>query len=335
MQSEPNKIQEHLTHHHHDHQSVSSDPKVFRNEFGIKAIQISFIGLFITAVLQLIVVILTGSVALLADTIHNFADAGTSIPLWIAFHFSKKKSTERFTYGYGRLEDFAGLIILFVILGSAIGAGYVSMIRFVQLKVPQHLWAVVAASFIGFAGNEAVAQYRIRTGKKIGSAALVADGQHARIDGLTSLAVIFAVIGVKFGYALTDPIIALLISVGIFRILIQASREVILRMLDAVDPGLVDEIRQEAKGIPKVEEVTEVRMRWIGHWLHAEINIAVDSRLSVEEAHGIALETRHELLHKLSFLSDCIIHVDPITLSGEEHHVVKAHSHDDFDSHSH
>lgn len=321
--------------HHHDHQAIASNVKLLRNELGIKAVKISFIGLLVTALLQLIVVVLTGSVALLADTIHNFADAGTSIPLWIAFHFSKKKATERFSYGYGRLEDFAGLIIILVILASAVGAVYVSVIRLFEPIVPEHLWAIVGASFIGFTGNEAVAQYRIRIGKQIGSVALIADGQHARIDGVTSLTVLFAAVGAKLGYALADPVIALLISVAIFRILIHSAREVMLRMLDAVDPKLIVEAREVAARIPAVHEVTQVRMRWVGHWLHAEINIAVDSNLTVEMAHQIALETRHQLLHKLLYLSDCIIHVDPLGLSGEQHHIVTIHSHDDLDSHSH
>jgi cation diffusion facilitator family transporter len=320
-------IHGHPPDHHHDHGSILLDPAVLKTERGMDAVKLSFIGLIITATLQLAIVLISNSVALLADTIHNFADASTSIPLWIAFHFSRKKPNEKYTYGYGRLEDFAGLLIIGAILVTAIVTTYLGLQRLIDPRQPRFLWTVIAASLAGFLGNELVAQYRIRVGKEIGSAALIADGNHARVDGLTSLAVIVAVLGTWFGYPISDSLVALVIVILILRILMQSARPVIARMLDAIDPHMVEEIRETLRNLSKIQEVTQVRMRWIGHWLHAEINVSVASDLTVKQAHEIAMEARHNLLHSTSYLSDCIIHVDPVSSSGEEHHKLKAHSH--------
>jgi cation diffusion facilitator family transporter len=170
----------------------------------------------ITALLQVGVVLISGSVALLADTIHNFGDAATAIPLGIAFLFARRRPTKRFTFGYGRVEDLAGVTIVLLILFSAIVAAYESINRFFHPQDISHLWAVAIASAIGFIGNEAVAIFRIRVGRRIGSAALIADGQHARIDGWPSLAVLVGVLGVWFGYPMADPIVGLIITIAIF-----------------------------------------------------------------------------------------------------------------------
>ncbi len=172
------------------------DPSVFTTQRGIWAIKWSFFGLLVTAFFQAIIVFLSGSVALLADTIHNIGDAATAVPLWIAFTLARRKPSNRFTYGYGRVEDLAGVAIVLTILFSAIIAGYESINRFFHPQPVTYLWAVIIASVIGFFGNETVAQFRIKVGKEIGSAALIADGHHARIDGLTSLAVLLGAVGV-------------------------------------------------------------------------------------------------------------------------------------------
>jgi len=215
-------VNEHDYRDSHDHAAHSHahgviDPSVFFSQRGIWAVQWSFLGLLATALLQVAVVLLSGSAALLGDTIHNFGDAGTAIPLWIAFMFARLKPNTRFTYGYGRVEDLAGVVIMLAILLSAIYAGYVSISRFFHPQTVEYLGAVIAAAVIGFVGNEAVALFRMRVGKEIGSAALVADAYHARADGLTSLAVLLGAIGVWLGFALADPIVGLVISVFILR----------------------------------------------------------------------------------------------------------------------
>lgn len=319
----------------HIHAHGAIDPSVLTTQRGIWAIKWSFLGLLATALFQVVIVLFSGSVALLADTIHNFGDAATAIPLWIAFTLARRKPSKRFTYGYGRVEDLAGVAIVLTILFSAIVAGYESIDRLFHPRTVEYLWAVIAASVIGFLGNEAVAMFRIKVGKEIGSAALVADGYHARIDGLTSLAVLFGAVGVWLGYPLADPIVGLLITAAIFRIVWESGKAVFTRMLDGVDPEVIDEIKHAVHHTPRVQAATEVRVRWLGHRLHAELNIAVSPELSVEEGHEIANEVRHQLLHHLHYLSNATIHVDPVNASGEEHHRIVEHVHGDLPAHSH
>jgi cation diffusion facilitator family transporter len=321
--------------HSHGHAHGIVDPSIATSGRGLWAIKWSFIGLAVTALLQLVVVLFSGSVALLADTIHNLGDAATAIPLGIAFWFARKKPSARFTFGYGRVEDLAGVAIVVTILASAIVAGYESIQRLLQPQEISHLWAVVGASIIGFLGNEGVAIFRIRVGREISSAALIADGYHARVDGWTSLAVLFGAIGVWLGYPLADPIIGLLITAAIFGIVIQSAKLIFTRMLDGAEPQVIDEIRRVAGHVPQVTEVTEVRARWLGHRLHAELNIAVHPELTIAQAHAIAAEVRHQLLHHLSYLSLVVIHVDPADQSGEAHHHIAAHVHDGLPVHSH
>jgi cation diffusion facilitator family transporter len=328
--------------HHHDHPDGGHghvhgivDPAIFTTERGIWALKWSFLGLLITAVLQLIIVALSSSVALLADTIHNFGDAVTAIPLWIAFSLVKWPPTRKFTYGYGRAEDLAGVLIVVIILFSAVVAGYEAFQRLLNPQSVQYLGAVMVAAIIGFLGNEAVALFRIKVGKEIGSAALVADGYHARVDGLTSLAVLVGAIGVWLGYPIADPLIGFLITLAILRIVWQSGEAIFNRLLDGVDPEVVKQIEDTLGHLPGVQRVGEVRVRWLGHRLHAEANIAVDSTLSVAAGHAIATTARHELLHQLKYLSNAIIHVDPADASGETHHRIAEHTHDGLPGHTH
>ena len=319
----------------HSHTHGAIDPTTFTTQRGIYAVKWSLLGLLATALFQAVIVLLSGSVALLADTIHNFGDAATAIPLWIAFRLARLKPNRRFTYGYGRVEDLADVVIVLTILFSAILAGYQSIDRLLDPQTVEYLWAVIIASIIGFLGNEAVALFRIKVGKEINSAALVADGYHARVDGLTSLAVLFGAVGVWLGYPLADPIVGLLITAAIFRIVWEAGKAVFTRLLDGVDPEVIDEIKHAVNHTQGVSDITEVRVRWLGHRLHAELNIAVSPELSVEKGHEIAKEVQHQLLHHLSYLSNATIHIDPMNASGERHHRIAEHVHGDFPSHSH
>jgi cation diffusion facilitator family transporter len=321
--------------HAHGHSHGIVDPSITTSERGLWAIKWSFVGLAGSAVLQLFVVLLSGSVALLADTIHNFGDAATAIPLAVAFWFARRKPSARFTFGYGRIEDLAGVAIVLTILASAIISGYASIQRLLHPQDISHLWAVVAASIVGFLGNEAVAILRIRVGREINSVALIADGYHARVDGWTSLAVLFGAVGVWLGYPLADPIVGLLITAAIFGIVLQSGKSIFIRMLDGADPRVIGEIRHTAEHVAQVTEVTEVRARWLGHRLHAELNIAVDPEMTVAQAHAVAAEVRHQLLHHLDYLSLVVIHVDPADRSGEAYHRIREHAHDGLPVHSH
>jgi cation diffusion facilitator family transporter len=327
--------EEHHDHGEHGHTHGAVDPTIATSERGIWAVKWSFIGLLATALLQLAVVLLSGSVALLSDTIHNFGDAATAIPLGIAFALTRLGSSRRFTFGYGRVEDLAGVIVVLIILFSAVVAGYQAVERLIDPQPIGMLWAVAMAALVGFAGNETVAVFRIRVGRQIGSAALVADGYHARTDGWTSLAVLAGALGVWLGYPLADPIVGLLIAAAILVIVWQSGKAVFTRLLDGVEPEAVEEIRHAACEVEGVEAISEVRARWLGQRLHAEVNVAVDPELSVAEGHAIAREVNHRLLHQLGYLSGAVIHVDPVQEAGEEHHRIASHSHDGLPTHSH
>ena len=264
------------------------DPSIATTERGIWAVKWSFVILAVTTALQLVIVTISGSVALLADTIHNFGDAGTAIPLWIAFVLARRKPTPTFTYGYGRAEDLAGIVIVLIILFSAIVAGWQAIDRLIHPQPIAQLGWVAVAGIVGFIGNEAVAVFRIGVGREIQSAALIADGYHARTDGLTSLAVVLGAIGVWLGYPLADPIVGLLITVAIFGIVWQSARAVLTRMLDGVEPGITEEIRHAAEHVPNIEQVLDIKTRWLGHRLHADVAIAVSAR----PVHGISRRDR-------------------------------------------
>ena len=311
--------------HGHSHGEANVDEAMESSERGIWALKVSLAGLGLTAIFQLVVVFISGSVALLADTIHNFSDALTAIPLWIAFVLGRRAASRSYTYGYGRAEDIAGVVILLMILFSAGLAGYESYTKLVNPQPLENVGWVIAAAIVGFMGNEAVAIFRIRVGKEIGSAALIADGQHARVDGLTSLAVLFGAIGSMLGFPLADPIVGMLITVAILFIVRDTAITMWRRQMDAVEPEIVESIERAAASVAGVMEVHSVRVRWLGHRLQAELHIVVDEDLPTRESHRIAEEVRHALAHTQPRLATITVHVDPCGHSGEDTHKVVAH----------
>jgi cation diffusion facilitator family transporter len=278
---------------------------------GRRALLLSLAVLAITATLQAIVFVVSASVALLGDTLHNFADALTALPLLVAFALGRRPPTKRYTYGFGRAEDLAGLFVVVLIAASSALAAYEAILRLLHPHDVHHLWAVALAAIVGFAGNEFVAQYRIRVGRQIGSAALVADGLHARTDGFTSLAVLIGAAGVAVGWRWADPVVGLVITVAILGVLRSAVGQVGARLMDAVDPGLVDQAIATLEAIDEVEDVRELRIRWIGHTLRAEADVAVSETLSVGEAHDIAHHAEAHLLANVRRLTAATIHVSP------------------------
>lgn len=310
----------------HSHDPADSiDEALTSDRRGIRALKLSLLALGVTAALQLVVVFISSSVALLADTVHNFSDALTSIPLWVAFVIGSRAATRRYTFGYRRAEDLAGLFVLFMIALSALIAGWESVDRLMDPRPMSNIPAVIAAGVIGFAGNELVALYRIRVGRDIGSAALVADGYHARTDGLTSLAVVVGAIGVAAGYPLADPLVGLLITAVILVVLKQATSQMLGRLMDAVEPELVDQVEEVARAVGGVEAVGPIRLRWVGHALEASLTITVDSELTVAAGHHVAEDVRHALLHQVRRLDTVLIHVDPSSRDGQDHHAELRH----------
>lgn len=296
--------------HGHD-VSDSVDDALESSQIGIRAVKISLITLGITAAFQVVILMISGSIALAADTIHNFSDALTAIPLWIAFVLGRRAATKRYTYGYGRAEDLAGLFVIMMIALSAIIAGYEAIRRLANPVAIDHVGWVIAAGVVGFIGNEFVALYRIRVGRQIGSAALVADGLHARTDGFTSLAVVLGALAVGLGYPLADPVVGLLITVAILAVLRTAVRDVFRRLLDGVDPELVDTAETALANEPGVVGVRSVRMRWIGHRLHADAELDIAPESSLNEAHLLAHNAEHTLTHAVPKLSTALIHAYP------------------------
>lgn len=296
----------------HSHDAADSvDDTLESTAAGIRTVKISLLVLGLTALIQIVIVVMSGSVALAADTIHNFADALTAVPLWIAFALGAKPATRRYTYGFGRVEDLAGSFVVAMITMSAIIAGYEAIARLIHPQQIEHIGWVALAGLVGFIGNEWVALYRIRVGHRIGSAALIADGLHARTDGFTSLAVLCSAGGVALGFPLADPIVGLLITAAILAVLRTAARDVFRRLLDGVDPAMVDAAEQALAARPGVQAVRSVRMRWIGHRLHADAELDVDPALDLAQAHRIAHDAEHELTHTVPKLTTALIHAYP------------------------
>lgn len=296
----------------HSHDAADSvDDTLESTAAGIRTVKISLLVLGLTALIQIVIVVMSGSVALAADTIHNFADALTAVPLWIAFALGAKPATRRYTYGFGRVEDLAGSFVVAMITMSAIIAGYEAIARLIHPQQIEHVGWVALAGLVGFIGNEWVALYRIRVGHRIGSAALIADGLHARTDGFTSLAVLCSAGGVALGFPLADPIVGLLITAAILAVLRTAARDVFRRLLDGVDPAMVDAAEQALAARPGVQAVRSVRMRWIGHRLHADAELDVDPALDLAQAHRIAHDAEHELTHTVPKLTTALIHAYP------------------------
>jgi cation diffusion facilitator family transporter len=292
---------------------------------GIRTIKISVAVLLATAIAQMMVLAFSDSVALLSDTVHNFSNALTAVPLGVAFWLGRRQATKRHTYGYGRAEDLAGIVIVLMILGSAAFAGVEAVDRLLNPRELSNVGWVAAAGVIGFAGNEFVALYRIRVGRRIGSAALVADGLHARTDGLTSLAVFAAALGTLAGFDAADPIAALLISVAILLVLGQAVRHIWPRLMDVVDPQVVTRIEDVVLAVDGVEEVDALRARWIGHRLDAHVDLQLSAALSLVQAHEVCEEVRHRLLHEVQGLGDVAIHASPRATDDINPHETTAH----------
>jgi cation diffusion facilitator family transporter len=313
-----------FTRHRHD-AAGSIDSALESSERGIRALWVSIVGLGATALIQLVVALASGSVALLNDTFHNFADAFTALPLWLAFSLGRRRPTDRYPYGYGRAEDLAGGAVVAMIALSAVIAAWEAIDRLLNPSGVRYLWAVIVASIVGFAGNELVARYRISVGRAIGSAALVADGLHARTDGLSSLGVLAGALGVAAGFDRADAIAGLAIAALILSVLREAAGDVLARLMDAVDPALVEQARTVLTGVDGVQDVGDLRIRWIGHRLHAEAEITVDGDLPLSAAHGITEEARHSLLHDIPRLTSAIIHADPCGHDGVDPHADLKH----------
>ncbi|HEY5085777.1 MAG TPA: cation diffusion facilitator family transporter [Gemmatimonadaceae bacterium] len=308
--------------HDHDHSHGVVDPSIATSERGLWAVKWSGVLLLTVSFVELAVVAMSRSTALLADMIHNFGDFATVIPLWIAFALMRRQPGRKFSFGYGRVEDLAGVLVVAVLFTNALIAGYEAISRMFHPQLITHLGVVAIASIVSFAGNETVAILRINVGHEIGSAALIADGHHARVDGWTALAVLFGALGVYLGFPLADPIVGLVITVAIFGIVWTSAKTIFTRILDGVEPETLDQLRATALEVTGVADITDLRARWMGHQLYAEASIVVASSLSVGEAHVIASAVEHQLVRHVAHVTGAVIHVCPADNAGAEFHAV-------------
>lgn len=298
----------------HSHNATDAvDTAAQASAAGLRAAWVGLAGMTATAVLQLGIVAISGSIALLADTVHNLGHAVTTIPLLIAFKLRRRAPTSRYPYGFRRAEDVCGLVIAAVIAASAVLIVVESVEALVEPRELANLGWVLAAGVVGALGNEAVAVYRIRVGRRIGSAALVSEGYHARADGLTSLVVVVGVIGVWLGFPRADAVVGLLVAAAVLWILVQTSRTIFRRLMDGVDDGTVEAIEHIAAGVEGVRGVGRARARWTGHRLEADVHIRVDATATVAEGHHLAEQVHHALLHGIRHLGYATVHVDPAT----------------------
>lgn len=295
----------HSHEHHHEYDLAKNSKE------GIKALKISFLGLMITAVFQFFIVLYTGSVALLADTVHNFSDALTAIPLWIAYRLNLKQKSKKYPYGYGRAEDLAGLFIILMIALSAVVVFWESIRRLYNPVEIDHLGILALSGFIGFVGNEIVAKYRIGVGKRIGSEALVADGMHARTDGLTSLAVIVGAFGAYIGFPILDPIVGIIIGFMILMILKDTTSTLWFRLMDRADLQLIEKIERISKNYEGVAEIHEIKTRSSGQSLFAELHIVMNREYTIEESHEITSNLREGLQSEIQNLVDVTVYPIP------------------------
>ena len=309
--------------HGHVHGKVDAD--LYGNRAGLRAVQISTAGMFLVSAIQFAIAWIGGSAGLFADALHNFGDVFTTIALWIAFVISNRAANQRYTYGYYRSEDLAGIFIVLVIIASATASAVESIQKLTSGNIPTQIYLSMAAALVGVAGNELLAQYKISVGKRINSVSLIADGHHSRIDGLTSLAAFIGLVGVQIGFPKADPIAGIVITIVIVTVVFSTARSVLQRLLDAVDPHVVPSIITVASAVTGVEEVTDVRARWIGHTLHVAMNIEVDAELTLSKAHAIAEEVRHQLFHHIKGISEVLIHTDPSSASGDHHQELAHH----------
>jgi len=319
-----NEVGHLITPRSHTHHAAAFDPAL-ANERGIWTLKVSLAGLLITAIFQVYIVAISGSVALLADTLHNFSDALTAVPLWLAFSLARRARTRRYTYGYGRAEDLAGAFIVLMIFGSALVVFYESFQKILHPQPLENIAWVAVAAIIGFLGNELVAVFRIRAGREIGSAALVADGLHARVDGFTSLGVLVGVIGVWLGFPWADPLVGLIIGAAILVIVWNTAKEMWRRMMDGIEPQVIEQIEHAARGVDGVLDAHDVTARWIGHRQRAELHVTVNCQISTAASHRIGEEVRHILFHEMPALSDITVHIDPCECDEEVQYHLTAH----------
>ena len=252
------------------------------------------------------------SASVLADALHNAGDVLTTLVLLIAFALARRPATRRFTSGFGRVEDVATLVIVIVIVFTAAAAALESLGRLLSTEGYSHSVPAMVAALIGVVANVVASEYKIRVGRRIKSMALEADGLHSRLDALVSAGAFLGVLLAWMGFAIADPLAGLAITIAIVYILAGTVGRLVLRMMDAVDPDVIEQITAAAQSVKGVLGVHDVRARWVGRELNAVLHVDCPPDATLREAHDLALAVEHEVEHKVPSVR-LDVHMDPGT----------------------
>jgi cation diffusion facilitator family transporter len=251
-----------------------------------RAVAVSAVGLGLTGLAELLLALLTGSVGLLGDAIHNLSDVSTSAVVFLGFRLSRRPPTEKYPYGLERAEDLAGVGIAVVIWASAAFAGFESVHKLLEHGRTSYVWAGIAGAVLGIVGNQVVARYKLVVGKRINSATLIADARHSWLDALSSAGALAGLLAVALGQSWGDPVAGLAVTAFICHVGYEVTADVLHRLADGVDPEVISRAEAAAGSVPGVIHA-HARARWTGRTLRVEIEGWVDPGLAARDADAL------------------------------------------------
>ncbi|MBI2773218.1 MAG: cation transporter [Chloroflexi bacterium] len=273
----------------------------------MRANLISSGGLTLTSLFELAIALVSGSVALLVDALHNLADSYTTVAIYFGFRMSRRAATSRYPYGFGRAEDVAGVVIVVAIWSSAALAFYQTYEKFVSGSPTTHLTLGMVAAVIGIAGNQIAGRYKIRVGREIKSVPLIVDGKHSLLDAVSSAGALVGLVGVGLGFPQADPIAGVAIGLLIVHIGIDATKEVAARLMDANDEELARAAATIASTVPGVTGVNDVRARWLGREVELRVGLQLAPEMSLRGADQVSEQVRQGLREQIADVRDIVV----------------------------
>jgi cation diffusion facilitator family transporter len=279
-----------------------------------RAIAVSAAGLAVTAAVEFVLAVFTGSVALLGDALHNLSDVSTSAVVFVGFWISRRPATARYPYGYERAEDLSGLGVALVIWISALFAGYESVHKLLSEAPTNHPGIGMAGAAIGIVGNQLVGRYKLRVGRRIRSATLIADAKHSWLDAISSVGALAGLALVAAGYRWGDPIAGFAVTLFICHVGVEVTRQLLHRLMDGVDPEDLDAAHTAAAKVPGVRSV-DVRGRWMGRTLTLEVETSLDDGLNLADADQINIRVEDAV--RVAVAAAGRVHAHAHSLSGE------------------
>ncbi len=275
-----------------------------------RAVIVSAVALGLAAALEFATSTAGHSAGVLADALHNAADVLTTLVLLVAFAIARRPATRRFTSGFGRVEDVATLVIVIIIVFTAAAAAFESLGRLLSSEGYENSIPAMAAAIVGVVANLGVSEYKIRVGRRIRSLALEADGIHSRLDALVSAAAFVGLLLAWMGFAIADPLAGVGVTIAVVYILAGTVSRLVLRMMDAVDPKMIEQISTAATSVKGVLGVHDVRARWVGRELIAVLHVEMAASATLAQAHDIAMAVEHEVEHRVPAVR-LDVHMDP------------------------